>query len=127
MKKVLSFLFLATVMLLNTNAAKAMNYEEAIKDSKPMALLIYASWAGDIEKVKSTFNDLSQKYSNKYNFVALDIASSDTKLFNEKYHIYPNLPYVLLFKDRGRVSRYLQKDCAMDNSCFAQKLDMFAN
>lgn len=127
MKKVLTFLFLLTVILVNTSKANAISYEEASKDSKPMALLVYASWANDVDKAKQTFSTLAQTYSNKYNFVALDIASSDTKLFNEKFHIYPNLPYVLLFKDKGKVSRYLQKDCAIDSSCFTQKLDMFAN
>ncbi len=127
MKKVLSLLFLLTIILFSANKTNAMSYEEASNDSKPMALLVYASWADDIDKVKQTFDALSQRYDKKYNFVTLDIASSDTKAFNKKYHIYPNLPYVLLFKDRGKISRYLQKDCAQDNSCFAQKLDMFAN
>ncbi len=127
MKKFLSFLFLLTVILFSANQANSMSYEEASNDSKPMALLIYASWADDIDKVKQTFDTLAQRYDKKYNFVTLDIASSDTKVFNKKYHIYPNLPYVLLFKDRGKISRYLQKDCAIDNSCFAQKLDMFSN
>ena len=65
--------------------------------------------------------------SPAYNFVYLDIASEDTKLFNQKYHIYPNLPYVLLFKDRGRISRYLQKNCINDEACFTEKLNFFAN
>jgi len=127
MKKFLSLLFLLTMLLINANRANAMNYEEASKDSKPMALLVYASWADGIDKVKQTFDTLSEKYGNKYNFVSMDIASQDTKAFNKKYHIYPNLPYVLLFKDGGKVSRYLQKNCAEDSSCFASKLDMFAN
>lgn len=127
MKKFLSILFLLTIILLGVNKANSMSYEEASNDSKPMALLIYASWADDVDKVQQTFNTVGQKYSVKYNFVTMDIASAETKTFNKKYHIYPNLPYVLLFKDRGKISRYLQKDCAQDTSCFTQKLDMFAN
>ena len=83
MKKVLSLLFLLTIILFSANKTNAMSYEEASNDSKPMALLVYASWADDIDKVKQTFDALSQRYD--------------------------------------------KKDCAQDNSCFAQKLDMFAN
>ena len=50
-----------------------------------------------------------------------------TKEFNKKFHIYPNLPYVLLFKDGGRVSRYLQQTCILDDACFSERLNMFTN
>ena len=115
MKKILSTLFLLTVILFNALPSKAITYKEATESNKPMAILVYASWVDNLED------------SQSYNFVYLDIASEDTKLFNQKYHIYPNLPYVLLFKDRGRISRYLQKNCINDEACFTEKLNFFAN
>lgn len=127
MKKILSTLFLLTVMFSNTLPSKAITYKEARESSKPMAILVYASWVDNPDGIKSTFNDMENQYGQSYNFVCLDIASNDAKLFNQKYHIYPNLPYVLLFKDRGKISRYLQKDCVNDTACFSEKLKFFLN
>ncbi len=127
MKKVFVSLFLVLLIVLSSNVVKAMTYEEALNDSKLMSVLIYADWADNMGPVNQVFNEMSQNYSDKYNFVRLNIASSDAKLFNKRYHIYPNLPYVLLFKEGGKVSRYLQNSCVTDSACFSEKLKMFAN
>lgn len=126
MKKILSLLFLLTLLITTIQQANAIKYEEAINESKPLAILVYASWAEDVDAVKDAFDSIQGKYNN-YNFVALDIATADTKEFNKRYPIYANLPYVLLFRDRGKISRYLQKNCILDSSCFAEKLNFFAN
>ena len=91
--------------------------------------MIYANWADDVQQVSQAFTQMGQNplYADKYNFISLDIASKDAKAFNQVYYIHQGLPYVLLFKDRGKFSRYLQKDCVLDNSCFSQKLDSFVN
>lgn len=127
MKKLLSLLVLLTILCFNQQQSKALTYKEATESSKPMALLIYADWVENIAKIKQSFSEMENKYGKTYNFVMLNIASEDTKYFNEKYHIYPNLPYVLLFKDRGKISRYLQKNCVEDAACFSEKLDFFVN
>ena len=127
MKKFIVSLFLLSLVLISTKTANAMSYEEALSSSKPIALLIYASWADDLAPVQQAYNSMLQQYGEQYNFVPLDIASRDTKAFNKTYHIYPNLPYVLLFKDRGKVSRYLQKNCILDQACFSERLKMFLN
>ena len=127
MKKILFSLVLFSLILINTKSVNAMTYEEALSSPKPMALLIYASWADDLLPVQQAYNGMMQQYGEQYNFVPLDIASNDAKAFNKTYHIYPNLPYVLLFKDHGKISRYLQKNCILDNACFSERLKMFIN
>jgi len=127
MSKKISLLFLLSLIIATVHPAMAIKYSEALNASQPMALLIYADWADGLTGVSQTFNILSQRYENTYNFVRLNIADPETKVFNQKYHIYPNLPYVLLYKDGGKISRYLPKDCASDLSCFSGKLDMFNN
>ena len=52
----------------------------------------------------------------------MDIASNDAKDFNSKYHIYPNLPYVLMYRNGGRVSRYIQRSCANSTECMIPKI-----
>ncbi len=125
-KLILSMLTLLTFAI-STQTTKAMTFAEGLNDSKPMALLIYANWADGAADTIGKFKSQQAQYEDRYNFILLDIASEDTKEFNKKYHIYPNLPYVLLYKDNGKVSRYLQKDCVMDDSCFTEKLDFFIN
>lgn len=106
--------------------AKAVTYSEAITKSKPCAVIIYADWADDLESVMSVFDSMEQVYGKKYNFVKLDIASSETKKFNKTYYIYPNLPYIMLFKEKGKTSRFLTKDCINDSACIKDRFDFFA-
>ena len=125
MIKKISFLFLLSLLFLSSKPADAMKYEEALSSPKPTVLLIYADWADGLAPVMTNFGVLEQSYSESYNFVKMNIASPDTKVFNQKYHIYPNLPYVLLFRDGGKISRYLQKNCITDSACYAERLDFF--
>ena len=127
MKKFLVSLIVVLAISTSLQNVSAMSYEEASKQNKPVAMLVYADWADDLEAVKENFNALQQQYSNTYNFVLLDIASPETKEFNKKYHIYPNLPYVLLYKDGGKVSRYLHKSCVLDSACLNEKASFFIN
>ena len=127
MKKLISILSLFTILSAGIANAQTTTFDGAMSQSKPMAVLVYANWADDAQTMLQTFGATGLKYSDKYNFVTLDIASPDAKAFNKTYYIYPNLPYVLLFRDKGKVSRYLKKDCALDQSCFEEKLKFFVN
>ncbi len=125
MKKILTLL--AVSLLLITTKANAMTFEEAYAQSsvKPMLILVYADWAENAQSYVQAFNALQAEFGETYNFVTLNIASSDTKAFNARYHIYPNLPYVLMFRDGGKVSRYIQRECILDESCLVPKLKSF--
>ena len=126
MKKIfLLSIFLLSILFFNTPKSNAVTLEEALSQSKPVALLLYADWADGAQSMLSLFNQMEQQYGNSYNFVKINIANKEAKLFNQKFYIYPNLPYIMLFRDRGRISRFLQKDCASNSSCFKEKLDLF--
>lgn len=127
MKKILATLFLFVAFAIGIQEVNAINYDEAIKQSKPIVLLVYADWADDLIKVNQSFESAQKQYGNTYNFVRLNIASSEAKNFNKKYYFYPNLPYILLLRDNGRVSRYLTKENAIDLSSFYEKLKFFIN
>ena len=126
MKKLLASLFILFVGL-GTIPADAISYEDAINQKAPCAVLLYASWADDINQVVPIFSSLEQQYADKYNFVRVDIASEQAKVFNKTNYIYPNLPYIMLYKERGRISRYIQKDCITKESCIKEKMDVFAD
>ena len=107
--------------------AEALDFSEGYEQTtkKPMILLIYANWADNYSKYIQTFDSLEKKYGKSFNFVKLNIADEDAAAFNEKFHIYPNLPYILMFRDGGKVSRYIQRSCANDFSCIESKMKTF--
>lgn len=125
MKHFLSFLSILLLIFGLTLKAKAMDFEKAIRDKKPSVVLIYADWADDAIAILGQFRGLEAEYSKKYNFVELNIASPETKTFNKTYHIYPNLPYILLFKDKAKTTRAIPKDCILQGECIKEKLDIF--
>ena len=106
-----------------------MSFEEAFKQSttKPMLVIIYAQWADEYSTYLKAFSNAQQELGDKFNYVELDIASSDAKFFNSKFHIYPNLPYVLMFRDGGKISRYVPNNCAKQDACLIPKVKSFIN
>ena len=127
MRKILTALFLLTLVIVGTQKANAIKFEEAIGQNKPVAVLVYAPWADGQDTMLQAFNNMGTRYADAYNFVAINIATEDAKTFNQRFYIYPNLPYVLLFRNGGKVSRFLKRDCVLDSACFAERLDMFNN
>ena len=127
MKKFVVMMISAMFCLLFANKGTCMSYTDAVNSSKPAVVMIYADWADDVQDIEKIFQKMDQKYVNKLNFVMLNIADKETKEFNKKFYIYPNLPYILLLRDGGKVSRYLKKDCAMSRSCMEEKIKFFIN
>lgn len=127
MKKLLLSLFALATICINSPQANAISFDEALKQTKPFVMLIYANWADDVNTAKQNFDSLSSKYGAKYNFVSLDIASPETKSYNKRFQINPNLPYIMLYRENGKISRYLPKECTLNQSCIKQKMDLFAN
>ncbi|MBQ7763972.1 hypothetical protein IJ384_01245 [bacterium] len=126
MKKILlTFSFLISLLLVQS--VKAMTFDEAFaqNDRKPMVILIYAQWADGAQNCMMQYRMAQSELSDKFNFVELDIAKPEAKSFNNRYHIYPKLPYILMFRDNGKVSRYIQRDCASSASCIVSKLKTF--
>ena len=128
-KKILWSLIVFSLICLCVSAEPQtkMTFAQGIAQSKPMALYLYADWADGAKQGLAAFNQMKPKYSSKYNFVTLNIADSEAKSFNKMYHIYPNLPYVLLFRDGTKFSRFVNIDCVNNTSCFNNKLDVFVN
>lgn len=126
MKKILSFLLFVLLISFSLEA-KSMTFEEAFyeSNSKPMVVLLYADWADGYKVASQEFKKVEEQFSEKINFVELNIADKDAKFFNSMYHIYPNLPYVILLRGTGKVWRYLPKNCAMDSSCVVTKIKSF--
>ena len=127
MKKSLTTLVIFLGLILNIHSVNAMTFSEGYQQtsSKPMLLSVYATWSNGYQAIEQNFQSLQKNYGDKMNFVLMDIANPETKEFNDKFHIYPKLPYVLMFRDGGRVTRYVQKDCAINQSCLADKVRSF--
>ena len=126
MKKLFSLL-VVFFMFITTIKAEALSFEDAFTETNktPMVLLIYANWAENYQSVQEQYKQVQAELGSKFNFVELDIASNEAKAFNDKFHIYPKLPYILMFRDGGKVSRYIPRDCASSASCVSSKLRSF--
>lgn len=128
MKK-FAFLFsLVLILMLNTLKIQAsMTFEEAYlqSDKKPMLVILYANWADNYEMYLEKFRNIQNEFGDIFNYVELDIASNEARAFNNRYHIYPNLPYVLMFRNGGKVSRYIQRNCVSSESCMISRLKQF--
>lgn len=128
MKKIAYLLLVALFLFLGVKANASVSFEEAFSkaNSKPMLVLVYAEWADNYQVYLDKFRNLEKEFGDEYNYVELDIAKPEAKSFNARYHIYPNLPYVLMYRDGGKVSRYIQRNCAINESCMVSRIRSFA-
>ena len=126
MKKLFLSILITVLTISASYADGNESFQSLLNAKKPLALLVYASWADNVSDVYSVFNEAQKANSVKYNFKVLNIASEETKEYNNNYYISPNLPYVMLYKSQGKITRRLGKECVMDSSCFKEKLDLFA-
>lgn len=130
MKKIFLLIIFFFAFALKTSAAYSdMTFAEAFNEVSrtPMLLLVYAEWADNYQECQKSFRDLEETYGNIFNFVEMDIASESTKAFNSRFKIDRNLPYVLMFRDGGKVSRYLNSECLLDESCITTRIRSFIN
>ena len=127
MKKLFTGLFVAILTFLAFSTANAENFQDLLQQKKPCAVLIYADWADNVNDVQQAFTNAQWDFSNKYNFKKINIADEETKEFNKTNYIYSNLPYIMLYKERGRMSRLVVRDCILNYSCLKDKLSLFAN
>ena len=129
MKKFLSIFVLLIVLFLTTRAhAKTLTFSQAYGqiDHKPMAILVYADWADNYQNHLINFRKTERTTLGQYfNFVELDIASKEAKLFNDKFEIYPQLPYIILLRNNGKVTHYIKRNCSSDTSCIISKMKSF--
>ena len=127
MKKILGFSLITISLFFTFLSANADDFLSLLSQKKPYAVLIYADWADNKESALQAFDNIQGTFENRYNFSSINIASQDAKAFNQKYYIYTNLPYVMLFKENGRISRWIGRDCLIDSSCMKDQLELFAN
>ena len=127
MRLFLYLFVLVNMFFLSILQVKALSFEEAFSQVSrtPMVVLIYADWANGYESSIAQFRIAKNALSNNFNFVELDITKKEARAFNEKFHIYPKLPYILMFRDGGKVSRYIPRDCAQSSACVISKLKSF--
>ena len=120
-------LMVGLFLLFVCQQVNAMSFEEAFakSNSKPMVVLIYAQWADGYQTCLTQFKALQAQFKHQYNFVELDIASKDAKMFNSRYDIYQNLPYIMVYRNGGKISRYIKRDCATNYSCTVSRLKSF--
>lgn len=126
MKK-LSLILILFMTFFTAQMSFAMTFEEVYKasENKPALIVIYADWAEGYKDTLSVFKQIQQKVGKKYNYAELNIATKDAKAFNDRYDIYTNLPYMMLIKSGGKITRYLPKTCANDKACVLTKMENF--
>lgn len=125
MKKFL--IVLSVLILTSIQANAAMKFSDAYAQSgtKPMLVLVYAKWADNWQGILQSYRNLQREYGTAFNYVELDIANPDTKDFNARYNITQNLPYVLMFRNSGKITRYIDNNCTSSYSCLSSKVKTF--
>ena len=126
MKKLLLVLaiFLFTI---TRSSAEVVSYDSAMSSTNktPVLMLIYADWASDSQACMAQFKRIQEEYGDKFKYVELDVASSDMAAFNAKHQLIQGVPYMMMFRSGGMVSRNVTRDCVKDYSCLKSRVSGF--
>lgn len=109
----------------NTAPSQGVTFAEGINSKKPMIVLLYAPWSKSTKQVTANMAALKKAYGAKANFVLLNIAANDAKYYNDLFPIQPNLPNIMMFKDKAKISKAVSKDCAIDYACVSKRVSQF--
>lgn len=111
------FVFMCVPFLMNKSAENSsytavssetgnfMSYNKAINSSKPSVILFYANWCTYCRKFMPKFNSLAKMYAEKYNFVKINIESSDNNKALSKQYGIRSLPTVYIVEKKYRVKK----------------------
>lgn len=127
MKKLFLSLLITVLTVFAAGTVKADDFQDFIHQNTRCAVLVTANWAEKAEEIQTAFTDAENTYAGKYSFKIINIASPETKEFNKSNYIYTNLPYIVLYKEKGRMSRWINRDCILNSSCMKDKFELFAN
>lgn len=125
MKRIFAVIILLLALTSVNLKSNAATFEQAFTQSKPMLVLVYASWADDANNAIAQVKSTEKVFGNSLNYSYLNIASPEAKAYNQLFPILTNMPYVLLLKNKGKINRVIAKDCVLDNACLMKKIKAF--
>ena len=121
---ILSIIILSTVIVPFVQA-KEIPFSQGYSmcDSKPLITLVTAKWSSSNQEVINEFKLLQQYFGTRFNYSIVDITLPQAQDYNKHFRIEQNLPYVMFYRNGGKVSRYLNRECASNaKSCLIPKI-----
>lgn len=125
MKKIVLLITLIVLGITGVSAAVTFSSALANNGNKPMAVLIYADWADGYQNAILQFRRIQKTYGNTYDFVELNIAQKETKEYSDRYKIMAGLPYIMLYRSKCKIARYIDKKCTSEYSCINSQMQTF--
>lgn len=120
-------IFLGALFLLSAirTSAAEVNLNQALEQNTPTLVLITAPWAKVSQNAINNFNSLKNVHGDKCNYIILDIASNQAQAYNQKFAFFPNIPYLMMFKNKAKIQLFVPQSCVLDNACIVKKTSNF--
>ena len=127
MKKFFNVLIILSILVFASEKVCSIQFNDGIAQSsqKPFMVLLYANWANDYDQYLGVFRTTQSLLANRFNYLELNVSDEDMAFFNQKYVLYQNVPYILMFRSNGKISSYIDNNCAKDTACIIDKAKRF--
>lgn len=102
-----------------------ISYDYAIKSSKPTVILFYANWCTYCRRFMPKFNSVAKLYSDKFNFVKINIEASDKNAMLSKKYRIETLPTVYVVEPKYKVKRVISPYSYDSTSSFKSELNTY--
>lgn len=140
-KKIIILMFLITIVcfvfavkisqavppkanLLPSDYVTGVNFNQAVKLNKPVAINFYVDWCGYCKKFAPILDGLRKEYKTKMNFVIINVEQSEGKKLIKEFPIsgYPSL-YLYNPKTGNRV--FVNQAIYSDRKLLKAEIDRF--
>jgi len=120
MKKPITKLFIGIALALaSITSVFAMNYEEAKTQDKPIVVMFHQHGCSACKKFSPIFGKFASKFSDKFNFVKEDVASSKIASTLK----FDTVPAMFIIEPKTQATKRISDDCAWDEGCFTKTLN----
>jgi len=118
MKKILLSVFLVLAFASNVFA---MNYEEAIKQDKPIVIFFHMHGCSGCRKFTPIYKEFSSNFSDKFNFVKEDIYKSKIA----QSLSFDTVPAIFIMNPKTQKTKQISENCIWDSECFSKTLNEY--
>lgn len=117
-------LLVLLILVCGALQTSAMDYYEASKSTKPMALYIYLSGCPACNAFDGLFERAETKYGSKFNFVRGEVNNPPMDTLSDAWKV-SSFPFMAIINTKTNSGSRVAYKCMMDEKCLHSKLSGF--
>ena len=115
-------LLIGTLLLLTSATTTfALTYDDVKGQDKPIVVMFHQHGCGACRRMSPRFDNFAKQFSNKFNFVKEDAASSAASGLS-----FDTVPALFIMQPKTKAATRINDSCAWDDGCLTKTLQEYS-